>query len=77
MKNPKNLQTGEELYDYLQGKTEEEIRNYFLSRGAKIRDGIMLNNGLNMLYRIEKEKRERENTQNEIVSSYDGEETSI
>ena len=37
----------------------------------------MLNNGLNVLYRIEKEKRERENTQNEIVSSYDGEETSI
>lgn len=75
MKNPKNLQTGEELYDYLQGKSEEEIRNYFLSRGAKIENGIMLNNGLNVLYRIEKEKREI--TQNEIVSSYDGEETSI
>ncbi len=52
------LETGEELYEYLQGKTQQEIEDYFVSRGAKMINGIMFNNGLYCLYQIEKEARE-------------------
>ena len=57
-KSPMKLNTGEELYDYLNGKTEQEIEDYFVSRGAEIINGTMFNNGLYLLYKLEKEKRE-------------------
>ena len=57
-KSPMELSTGEELYDYLNGKTEQEIEDYFVSRGAEIINGTMFNNGLYLLYKLEKEKRE-------------------
>ncbi len=57
-KSPMKLNTGEELYEYLKDKTEQEIKDYFVSRGAKIINGKMFNNGLYLLYKLEKEKRE-------------------
>ena len=69
-KDPMKLETGEELYGYLKDKSEKEIEDYFVSRGAVIEDGIMLNNGLSTLYRIEKDSVERQN--DEEVSYFDG-----
>lgn len=68
-KSPMELNTGEELYDYLNGKTEQEIEDYFVSRGAKIINGTMFNNGLYLLYKLEKEKREA----SAKSTDYDGE----
>lgn len=68
-KLPMKLNTGEELYDYLNGKTEQEIEDYFVSRGAKIINGKMFNNGLYLLYKLEKEKRE----ESAKPTDYDGE----
>ncbi len=68
-KSPMELNTGEELYDYLNGKTEQEIEDYFVSRGAKIINGKMFNNGLYLLYKLEKEKREA----SAKSTDYDGE----
>lgn len=71
-KNPMDLNTGEELYEYLKDKTDEEIEDYFVSRGAVVEDDIMLNNGLSTLYRIEKESKERQDNEDD-VSYFDGE----
>lgn len=68
-KSPMELNTGEELYDYLNGKTEQEIEDYFVSRGAEIINGTMFNNGLYLLFKIEKKKREA----SAKSTDYDGE----
>ena len=57
-KSPMELETGEELYEYLKDKSEKEIEDYFVSRGAIIENGIMFNDDLYLLYEIEKEYRE-------------------
>ena len=75
-KDPMELNTGEELYEYLKGKSEKEIEDYFVSRGAVIRNGIMFNNGLYTLYRIYKESIESQNVDNE-VSNFDGEDDGL
>lgn len=76
-KNPMDLNTGEELYEYLKDKTDEEIEDYFVSRGAIVEDDIMLNNGLSTLYRIEKEANERQANEEDDVSYFDGEDDGL
>lgn len=71
-KSPMELNTGEELYDYLNGKTEQEIEDYFVSRGAEIINGTMFNNGLYLLYKIEKKKREESTKPNGYDDDFDG-----
>lgn len=52
------LETGEELYEYLQGKSDKEIEDYFVARGARMVNGFMLDDAYYMLYEAEKEYRE-------------------
>ena len=75
-KDPMELNSGEELYEYLKDKSDEEIEEYFVSRGAVIEDGIMLNNGLATLYRIEKDSVEKQ-YDNKEVSPFDGEDDGL
>lgn len=70
-KSPMELDTGEELYEYLKDKSPREVEDYFVSRGARIVNGIMLNNGLEVMYLIEKESREK-NDAGKTVSAFDG-----
>lgn len=70
------LNTGEELYEYLKGKSDKEIEDYFVSRGAVIRNGIMFNNWLYTLYRIYKDSIEIQNAGSE-VSNFDGDDDGL
>ena len=73
-KNPYELKTGAEMYDYLKNKTEGEVDAYFVERGAVILDnGIMLNNGLYLLYKLEKDSREGTSEKTYYGMSCDGE----
>ena len=63
--------TGKELYEHLKDKSQKEIQDFFVARGAKVVNGIILNNVLYLLYKIEKEKRERLDTDKSQIE-YDG-----
>lgn len=70
-KSPMELDTGEELYEYLKDKSPQEIEDYFISRGAKMVNGIMLNNNLEIMWLMEKEYREKPND-DKILAAFDG-----